>query len=441
MDVSYIFHKIWQTFVQENTDEETIKKRGKYELTNKNATLLIEEGSARSTKTHSILQFLDIIAHFKITGLKISIARDTLKNCKDTVLEDFLDILTERNIQYKHNKSEAIIIIKKNHYKFIGLDDPHKGHGAEQDILYVNEIMGVKEESFKQKMIRTSLFTIIDYNPSEDNHYIYNYKKRKTAIFHKTSLFKEVQGFYETYEGLHVYDYDEETDTSIVLQHPFAPPNQVEELYLTRPCAKHDDQKTTSEWHWQVYGLGNKCAKEGLIFNNWSIIDDYDSIVGEEVYYGLDFGVVHPTALVEVKRIDKSIYIREIIYSSRIKIDPIIEEIKANVPVYDFINADCAGLVQIEEIFAAGINIHSCVKKKDFKNAKIKQLQGYKIYIDSNSKNIQSEIGSWMWRKDRAGNTLPEPVKIHDDAMDAIIYACEHMHDTELQGGYKVTTV
>jgi PBSX family phage terminase large subunit len=402
--------------------------------------LLIHEGSARSGKTWSILQFFRLLA-VNNTGLEIVLARDTRKNAKDTIWKDFLKICSDFGGEYSVNKTDLKITINSNVFEFIGLDDPHKGHGASQDIFYVNEVMGVKEESFKQRLIRTSLFCIVDYNPSEDHHYIYNYKEREDTEYYKSALFKEVQGLdIENHSKYEIIDYDQNTDTYILLLNPFAPINQVNEIYLTRPCEKHDKQGTSSTWHWQVYGLGNKAAKEGLIFSNWSIIDNYDDIIGEEVYYGLDFGVVHPTALVEVKRIGKSLYVRELIYHSDIKIAQIIEMIKSKVPAHAEITADSAGLVQIQEIYSEGINVHSCKKTKDFKNTKIKQYQGYKIYIDENSKNFISEISSWMWRKDRLGNTLPEPVKIKDDAMDAFIYAGENMTDKKHVPQFKIYT-
>ena len=144
--------------------------------------------------------------------------------------------------------------------------------------------------------------------------------------------------------------------------------------------------------------------------------------------------------MVEVKRIGRSLYVKQLIYQSNIRINDIIKEIKAKTPSHAPVIADCAGLVQIEEMYMQGINVHSCKKTKDFKNNKIEQIQGFQIYIDSESKDFISEISSWMWRKDRFGNTLPEPIKIKDDAMDAFIYALENMKEEKHNPIFKVYT-
>ena len=40
-----------------------------------------------------------------------------------------------------------------------------------------------------------------------------------------------------------------------------------------------------------------------------------------------------------------------------------------------------------------------------------------------NSHNIKKELGLYAWKTDRSGKTLDEPVKLNDDAMDAMRYA------------------
>lgn len=431
--ISHVFEKTYQTLL----NPDFTLKTGK-ENTN---LLMIHEGSARSSKTFSIAQLLILVLVFN-PNIKITIARATRNACEETVYQDFLEILAETDIDYSINKSKLKIYINGGVLHFIGLDDPIKSHGSKQDIFYVNEIMGVKEEPVKQRMGRTNYFTIVDYNPSELKHYIYDYKDRDKATFYKSSLFKEVQGKY-TEDKYEVYYYDEETDTSVLLLNPFAPDGQVSEYFSYRPCKINDQQKTSSYWHWQVYGLGNRAAKEGLIFHrNWSVIDNYNDIYAEETYYGLDFGFSSSkTALIEVKRIGKSIYLKQLEYAKGLKISPTIESIKRSVPVYERITADSARSDLISEIYSAGINIHSCKKTKDFKNNKIKQLQGYQIYIDDKSKDLIFEISSWMWKQDRFGNQLDEPVKVDDHLMDALIYACEPMKDNKKDFEYKVYKV
>ena len=46
-----------------------------------------------------------------------------------------------------------------------------------------------------------------------------------------------------------------------------------------------------------------------------------------------------------------------------------------------------------------------------------------------------------MWKQDRFGNILPEPVKIKDDAMDAMLYGLQDLRDNKRGFSYSVTKV
>jgi phage terminase large subunit len=45
------------------------------------------------------------------------------------------------------------------------------------------------------------------------------------------------------------------------------------------------------------------------------------------------------------------------------------------------------------------------------------------LYITKNSTNIVKEIQQYKWKENREGQVFDEPVKLHDDAMDAMRYA------------------
>ena len=47
----------------------------------------------------------------------------------------------------------------------------------------------------------------------------------------------------------------------------------------------------------------------------------------------------------------------------------------------------------------------------------------FDIHITKRSVNILKEIELYAWREDKEGNSLDEPIKLNDDAMDATRYA------------------
>jgi phage terminase large subunit len=425
IEVSHVFENIHDVIFEGNL-------KIKYGLDNK---LIIHQGSARSGKTHSILQSL-ILIHKNNKNLKIVLARATRKSCRDTIFEDFKTILRDLKFKYFINKSDLEITVGTCVYKFIGLDDPGSVHGASQDILYINEIMNVKIESFKQTFMRTNLFTIVDYNPSSDTHYIYDYSNIENSSFYKSALFKEVQGKYKGEED--VVMYDEHTDTSVLLMNPFAPVGQWRNILMNRPCKHNEEYGVVSNWHWQVYGLGNKCAKEGLIFERYNVIDYYDSIRGD-LYYGLDFGFSSSfNAMIEVKRVDKCLYLKQLIYKRGMTNPVLIDEIKRLRINNAEIICDSARSDLIADLVDNNINAYSCKKTAGFKNNKIKQILGYTLFIDHESLDLIKEISEWMWKQNRNGESLDEPVKVGDHLMDAFIYSVEKMTDSIHEPVFKI---
>ena len=72
-----------------------------------------------------------------------------------------------------------------------------------------------------------------------------------------------------------------------------------------------------------------------------------------------------------------------------------------------------------------GINAQPAAKGADSVRAGIDWLKQRKIYISQHCVNTIKEISLYKWREDRYGNTLDEPVGLHDHALDALRYAVE----------------
>ena len=92
-----VFEKNWEAL-----------QSGKYKY-------IINSGSSRSSKTFSILQIFWILAWSK-ERTKLSVFRNTKKDCKDTILQDMLKYYaTLDNYEFvKFNKTESIFTFPLN---------------------------------------------------------------------------------------------------------------------------------------------------------------------------------------------------------------------------------------------------------------------------------------------------------------------------------------
>lgn len=165
----------------------------------------------------------------------------------------------------------------------------------------------------------------------------------------------------------------------------------------------------------------------GLIYPDW---DTFEDIIWEPDFYGLDFGFVAPSALIACKIVDEShLYVWEEIYQRRIQNVELIRmmeeyEIDNRIPIY----ADNAEQDRIEQIHAAGFNVHEA--KKDVE-AGIDAVLAFqptpadkriRLHIHQDSHNILDEARSYVWMEDRNGQRIDKPVKANDHAWDAIRY-------------------
>ncbi len=101
-------------------------------------------------------------------------------------MRDFFEILKTHEL-YKeedHNKTSSEYKINGNLIEFISLDSPQKVRGRKRDLLFINEANELFWEDWNQLIFRTIGRVILDYNPSDDFHWIYDkVKVREDADF------------------------------------------------------------------------------------------------------------------------------------------------------------------------------------------------------------------------------------------------------------------
>jgi phage terminase large subunit len=170
--------------------------------------------------------------------------------------------------------------------------------------------------------------------------------------------------------------------------------------------------------YYNVYTLGLWGRLEGRIFSNFEVIPCLPTMVDAKWCYGLDFGLINPTALVKVFLFQDKTYLQERIYKPGLTVKDIVERLthEERGDLYFDPTAKQMG----EEISRAGFSAwegHRGVKET------IDLMQRQKIYIPQESVNLIKELQNYSWKKDPNNpGFIPEPIKYNDHAVDAARY-------------------
>lgn len=350
--------------------------------------MVVNQGGTGSSKSYSLAQ-LFIVKAMEMSGERLSIVRKSLPSLKATAMHDFFSILKEHDLYEErfHNKSENTYHLHGNAIEFFGLDQPQKVRSRRRSFAWLNEGNEFTLEDWRQLSLRTNKQIFLDFNPSDQFHWIYDHVLTRP---------------------------DCELIVSTYLDNPFLPRDIVQEI---------ESYRTLDENYWKIYGLGERGASNATIYTHWQLIDALPENPDETIY-GLDFGFNNPTALQEIAIKDEEVYSDERLYERRMTNTDLIarmesEGISKENPIY----ADHAEPQRIQEIRQAGFNVHPA--DKSVKDG-IDTLKRRRWYITKRSVHTQKEVQSYRWRE-KDGIILDEPVKANDHLMDATRYGV-HTH-------------
>ena len=347
---------------------------------------IINEGGSRSSKTYSLCQLM-IIYCLQNNNKVVSVIRKTFPALRATVLRDFIEILKEIGLykQEAHNKSEHIYTFANGSMvEFFSVDDEQKIRGRKRDIAWCNEANELYFDDFTQLNMRTEDKLIFDYNPSDSASWLYELPADESIKIKST--YKD---------------------------NPFLPDSIKAQI---------EDLARTDEALYQIYALGEKAISKSNIYSQWTFVAHRPAKFVKYVY-GIDFGYNHPTALMRVYYCDNDIYIEPVIYESYLTTTMLIERLATlNIEQTVSILADHSRPEIIQEMNIAGydvLNANKVVKKG------IDNLKTFGVFCQDH-KALKREYENYKWKK--IGDFITdEPVKLFDDAMDAIRYATTHI--------------
>ena len=315
---------------------------------NSKTRITVLQGGTRSSKTYSLAQ-LFLILGLSSTGNTFTICRKTLPALKATAYKDFLEILETNN-------------------------------------LY---------------SLRTTKRIYLDYNPSDEYHFIYDeILTRKDCTF--------IQSTYK--------------------DNPFLSEDTIKEI---------ERLKDLDANYWRVYGLGERGISQHTIFTTYTLIDNVPDNA-KLIAYGLDWGfTADATAIIAVYKYDQILYLKELLYKKRLTNNDIIEQLNSlNIQRTDEIVADSAEPKSIEELYRSGFNIKPSKKGADSINIGIDILKRFSLVVTKDSVNLIKELRNYKYVTDKNNKILNKPVDAFNHAIDAIRYVALNKLTVNRSGKY-----
>lgn len=343
------------------------------------------QGSSRSSKTYNILIYL--LSYILANKKSLSIVRKTLPALKGSVFRDFKEIMQDKFKIWDNrcmNKSEMVYTFPNDSFvEFFSTDDEQKIRGRKRNILYCNEANEISFLEWQQLIMRTTDFSIVDYNPSfSDEHWLCELNK-DSRTYHFISTYKD---------------------------NPFLEQTIIDEI----ESLEHKNKVL-----WTVYGLGLQAMAEGLVFPEFEIIDEFPANA-KQVAAGLDFGYSSdPTAIVKCGILDGRLYLDEQCYRTHMLTSEIIKELKK---LGLFVYADSADPRLIQEIANAGIIIFPADKYKGSVMGGLFKMMEYKLCVTKRSVNYIRELKNYVYEQNKDGKFINQPIDAYNHLIDGTRY-------------------
>jgi len=389
-----------------------MKKQAKsyYDVKQSNKRICVLQGGTRSGKTYSILLALIEFAYKNQNkNLYITIARKTFPALRGTAMRDFFEILKSENLydERLHNKSSGLYLLFGNNFEFISVDQPQRVRGRKRDVLFLNEGNEFSFDEYTQLALRTTYKIIIDFNPSDEFHWLY----------------KQIIDADRDDLDFHISTYKD---------NPFLDIETIKEI---------ERLKQVDENLWRVFGEGLRGISTENIFPQFNIIDSIPDNA-KEIAFGLDFGYsADPTTLVKVYKHDLDLYIDELIYEKGLTNQDIANKMKdLNIDRRLECFADSSEPKSIEEIYRMQVsNIKPAKKGADSIRTGIDVMKRHKLNITKRSVNTIKEFRNYKWIKDKNNEITNRPVDAFNHSIDAVRYVCLNKLMVSYSGKYYIS--
>lgn len=451
MKATIVFQKNWDAIHARNEDG---SRKYRY---------IINTGSSRSSKTGSLIQCCHLYAQSE-ANKRITVWRDTKKDCKDTVLNDLLSYYKMWGIYRKDqfNKTESIYSYPTDSALEIhGTDDEEKVMGLNKAVAWLNEPYKISRDTFDQLDQRTTDFVFIDWNPKK-GHWIDDLAKDPRAIvIHSTfrdnpfcppEQRTKILG-YQPVKRCLLVESGELTEQQakaydLIINPADYPRKHLREL---ERCRLNEDKNSANDFNWSVYGLGEKAERPNRIFK-WSPIslEQYRAINAPSIL-GCDWGVVDPWGILESKYYDGALYLHELNYDSENKWRDRMTSTERSQADAGGEDREEVGIVTwlFGKLGIGKDKVIICDNNRPKKIAALRRagwsyalpaakgpdsiidgidlLSNLRVYYTSCSTNLEYEQENYSRQVDRHGVVLDEPEDTNNHLIDPTRYIGQHM--------------
>ncbi|MGQ7357091.1 PBSX family phage terminase large subunit [Streptococcus suis] len=374
---------------------------------------------SKKSKTTALYYIVAILKHNWANLLVVRRFSNTNKQSTYTDLKWAANRLNVSHL-FKFNESLPEITVKATGQKilFRGLDDPLKITSITVDTgllswLWLEEAYQVENQDKFETLVESIRGSIdvpdffkqitVTFNPWSERHWL------KSAFFDEDTRKKDVFADTTTYR---VNEWLDQQDI-----------DRYEDLWRTNPRRA------------AVVANGDWGVAEGLVFENYEV-KDFDIVstikrIGETTA-GLDFGFTHdpttfPRLAVDLDNRDIWIYAEH--YEHAMTTDDIFKMIVDADMQNAVITGDSAEQRLIAELQAKGIRrLVPSIKGKGSINAGIDFMKQFKIYIHPSCVKTIEEFDTYIYKQDKDGKWLNEPIDSNNHIIDAIRYALERYH-------------
>jgi len=377
------------------------------------------EGSSRSGKTWSSVDFLVWLCSKVETDCTINIIKETYNSFKTTLYDDFNRRLPMYGIQSPFADRQEVAQFKLfgNKINLLGADRESVFDGNSCDYAYFNEMLDIKNNVFDQTEQRCRKYWWGDYNPKATDHWVYKkVAARPNVSFLKTTFLDN--------------PYLSAGEKEKILSYEPTHPDDREELEKNRrPHPTNILAGTADDYRWKVYGLGERAAPEGLIFPYVKWLDKFPENI-EHVYYGSDVGFTNsPSTIVKVGIDGSNMYLEKLFHCPTPYAEQFVDAVSTHVPkdklcVIDSADGRKSGgsIGYVMECRKAKLKVAPANKFNGSIMYGISLMKNYKIHI-VDCPEFKHEQANYTFREVQ-GIRLDEPIDDFNHLWDAARYAC-----------------
>lgn len=410
---------------------------------------VVLEGSSRSFKTISSLDFIMFISTNIETGSVINIMRETYTGFKTTIYNDIDWRFPLYGVKSPFQGKQEVksFNLFGNKVTLIGADSESAQLGVACDYLYMNEALEISQEVRNQAMQRCRKFWWMDLNPKYPDHDIFKSTVPRADVGHLVTTYKDNPQIAPA-ERTQIESYQPVELSVIGMFYGSKSDDEVEKYNAIQKALKYDCTKnkdkfpiadvkelercqnnesigTSNKYMWCVYGLGQRMAPEGLIFPNVVWVKEFPKNI-EKIYWGLDFGYTeNPSTLVKVGVLGNDLFAQIKFYQPTPSPNELIPLLADYISKSDMVWADPSGenggRGMISACKTAGYQVYAANTFPGSIKYGISVMKKYRINL----------IDCPEWRKEQMGYTkarakvngiyvtLDEPVDGNNHAWDA----------------------